>query len=251
MNKLTVLENNNERVLTTKQLAEVYETLENNIQQNFKRNSDRFIEGKHYYKLIGDELRNFKNNYMTDSQLVDKRAAQIILWTEKGASRMCKILDTDKAWEQFDILEETYFRVKSQSKKQLPNDYLTALKALVASEEEKQQLKLENDYKQEVIQGLTEEISISDMRSILNRVVRKGGKYQERYSALYQAYKDAYHIDLKIRFKNYNDKNSPKYKSVLEYADKKLGAIKELYKIACKLFESDVDKLVNEMYNLR
>ena len=138
-----------------------------------------------------------------------------------------------------------------ENKPQLPTDYLSALKALVASEEEKQQLQLENNHKQEVIQGLTEEISISDMRSILNRVIRKGGKYQERYSALYQAYKDTYHIDLKVRFKNYNEKHSPKYKSVLEYADKKLDAIKELYKIACKLFESDVDKLVNEMYNLR
>ena len=31
MNQLTVLTNNNERVLTTKQMAEVYETEENNI----------------------------------------------------------------------------------------------------------------------------------------------------------------------------------------------------------------------------
>ena len=30
MNQLTVLTNNNERVLTTKQMAEVYETEENN-----------------------------------------------------------------------------------------------------------------------------------------------------------------------------------------------------------------------------
>ncbi len=36
----------------------------------------------------------------------------LYLWTERGANRHCKILDTDKAWEQFDSLEETYFRVK-------------------------------------------------------------------------------------------------------------------------------------------
>lgn len=154
---------------------------------------------------------------------------------------------TVKYMDRFHKMKE----IIEENKPQLPTDYLSALKALVASEEEKQQLQLENNHKQEVIQGLTEEISISDMRSILNRVIRKGGKYQERYSALYQAYKDTYHIDLKVRFKNYNEKHSPKYKSVLEYADKKLDAIKELYKIACKLFESDVDKLVNEMYNLR
>ena len=69
---LTVLEKNNQRVLTTKQLAEVYETLKNNIVQNFKRNSERFIEGKHYYKLIGEELKEFKS-LMTDSHLVNIR----------------------------------------------------------------------------------------------------------------------------------------------------------------------------------
>ncbi len=36
----------------------------------------------------------------------------LYLWTERGANRHCKILDTDKAWKQFDNLEETYFRVK-------------------------------------------------------------------------------------------------------------------------------------------
>lgn len=118
--QLKVLINNNERVLTTKQLAEVYETEENNIVKNLSRNTDRFIEGKHYYKLKGEELKEFKN-LVTDSHVVDKRTPSLILWTEKGANRMCKILDTDKAWEQFEMLEETYFRVKEivQAKQRL------------------------------------------------------------------------------------------------------------------------------------
>ena len=41
---------------------------------------------------------------------------QLYLWTERGANRHCKILDTPKAWEQFDNLEETYFMVKEQRK---------------------------------------------------------------------------------------------------------------------------------------
>lgn len=47
MNKqLTPLEWNNQRIMITKTLAECYETEEKNIQMNFKRNSDRFIEGE-------------------------------------------------------------------------------------------------------------------------------------------------------------------------------------------------------------
>ena len=57
------------------------------------------------------ELKQFKN-LINEIDLVDKRTPSLILWTERGASRHCKILDTDKAWEQFDNLEETYFKSK-------------------------------------------------------------------------------------------------------------------------------------------
>ncbi|SJQ76841.1 Phage anti-repressor protein [Clostridioides difficile] len=60
MNNLQVIERNNERVLTTQQLADVYETDSRNISNNFNNNKDRFIEGKHYFLLQGDDLKNFK-----------------------------------------------------------------------------------------------------------------------------------------------------------------------------------------------
>ena len=128
MKKLTVLENNNERVLTTKQLAEVYETKENNIKNNFNNNKDRFIEDKHYYRLTGEELKQFKN-LVNDIDLVDKRTPSLILWTKRGASRMCKILDTDKAWEQFDILEDTYFNIEKIKNKLLEEKMKLELEA--------------------------------------------------------------------------------------------------------------------------
>ncbi|MBE6050617.1 MAG: hypothetical protein E7214_08180 [Clostridium sp.] len=103
---------NNERVLTTNQLAMIYETKENNIQMNFSNNKERFIKGKHYYLLKGEDLKEFKNRIPNDIGVALKYANSLYLWTEKGANRHCKILDTDKAWEQFDVLEETYFKVR-------------------------------------------------------------------------------------------------------------------------------------------
>ncbi|VIF96585.1 phage anti-repressor [Clostridioides difficile] len=112
MNNLQVIERNNERVLTTQQLADVYETDSRNISNNFNNNKDRFIEGKHYFLLQGDDLKNFKGIHTEYENL--KFTSKMYLWTERGANRHCKILDTDKAWEQFDNLEETYFKVKQQ-----------------------------------------------------------------------------------------------------------------------------------------
>ena len=99
MNKqLIPLEWNNQRIMTTKTLAECYETEEKNIQMNFKRNSDRFIEGRHYYLLKGDELKEFKN-LPTVSGLVDKRISSLMLWTEIG--------------KNFSVNETTYKKYKN------------------------------------------------------------------------------------------------------------------------------------------
>lgn len=147
MNQLKVLTNNNERVLTTKQLAEVYETKEVRIQQALQRNESRFIEGKHYYLLKGDVLKDFKANYLNDSNLINKFSPSLILWTKKGANRMCKILDTDKAWEQFEVLEETYFDVKEliEPDSYMIDDPVARAKKWIKEEEERQRLALENE----------------------------------------------------------------------------------------------------------
>ena len=62
---LVVIEHAGERVLTTEQLAEVYECDVKRISENFKRNEDRFVENKHYFKLTGDSLKVFKASLYT------------------------------------------------------------------------------------------------------------------------------------------------------------------------------------------
>lgn len=106
-----IIEWKNQVVITTALLADFYETDANNVKNNFNNHKSNFIEGKHYFLLQGEELKEFKN-LVNNNDLVDKRTPQLYLWTERGADRHCKILDTDKAWEQFDNLEETYFSKK-------------------------------------------------------------------------------------------------------------------------------------------
>lgn len=104
-----------EIVITTKVLANVYECEDGNIKKNFNINKDKFKEGVHYFKLEGEELKKFKEyDKVTNSNLVEKQAKCLYLWTKRGASRHCKMLGTDKAWEMFDSLEENYFNPKPQ-----------------------------------------------------------------------------------------------------------------------------------------
>ncbi|EES9177735.1 ORF6N domain-containing protein [Escherichia coli] len=95
-------------VITTELLAQLYGTETNNIKVNYTRNAERFVCGKHYFKLEGAGLREFKNK-VTQSNLVAPRTKHLILWTERGAARHAKMLETDQAWEVFEKLEDCYF----------------------------------------------------------------------------------------------------------------------------------------------
>lgn len=103
-------------VVTTELLAQLYETVADNIKKNFNRNKTKFIEGKHFFKIEGAVLREFKDK-VTQSHLVSPNAKHLILWTERGAARHAKMLDTDHAWEVFEQLEDSYFH---QTTKALP-----------------------------------------------------------------------------------------------------------------------------------
>ena len=118
MKTLTPIEFNDQRILTTEQLAEVYGTEAKNIQMNFSNHRGQFYEGKHYYILQGEELNEFRLQVNDIGLQISPMARTLYLWTERGASRHCKILDTEKAWEQFDNLEDTYFRVKEMPRLQ-------------------------------------------------------------------------------------------------------------------------------------
>ncbi|EKG2552466.1 ORF6N domain-containing protein, partial [Salmonella enterica] len=98
-------------VVTTELLASLYGTDPHSITKNHRSNVDRFVAGKHFFKLEGADLKAFKNK-VTDSDLVASRAKHLILWTERGAARHAKMLETDQAWEVFEKLEDCYFSQK-------------------------------------------------------------------------------------------------------------------------------------------
>lgn len=107
---IQVIEQQGVRVLTTAQLAESYGTNRKVISYNFNNNKDRYEEGKHYICISGDEKRKFCNRLEIHDG--SEKAQKLYLWTERGALLHAKSLNTDKAWEVYDQLVETYFRAK-------------------------------------------------------------------------------------------------------------------------------------------
>jgi len=146
MGSLSPIEYQHQRVLTTNHLATAYGTDEKRISENFINNKDRYIEGKHYYCLGGEQLKVFKEGI---PQIADslKYASMLYLWTEKGAWLHAKSLNTDQAWEAYEKLVDDYFRILSGGpviEYHLPQTYTEALRLLADEVDRREQLQQQN-----------------------------------------------------------------------------------------------------------
>lgn len=100
----------NTACISTGMLAKAYEVNESQIKMNFSNNKERFIEGKHYFILKEQELAELRNlKVKSFYSQISPKTHRLTLWTERGAARHAKMLNSDKAWDVFELLEETFF----------------------------------------------------------------------------------------------------------------------------------------------
>ena len=107
-----------EPVLLTSQIAEFYECSTNLISKNFSNHKDKFIEGKHYFKLEGAELQNWRLNVV--HLPISPFTRTLYLWTKRGCARHAKILNNEKSWLVFEALEDNYFSPQKKILKDNP-----------------------------------------------------------------------------------------------------------------------------------
>lgn len=212
MNDLKVIEYRNIRVLTTQQLAEAYEANADTVTKNFNRNKDRYMEGKHFICLKGDDLKAFRANGQID---LLPNLNTLYLWTEKGAFLHAKSLNTDKAWEVYDHLVDTYFEAKKP---------LTQLEILQQSVEVLNRHEMEIQQIDARMDKLEFDIPLygSEADELSAHVKRKGvqvldGKQSEAYQDTEirsKVYRDIYD-QIKREFGIYDDTGRPKsYKAL-------------------------------------
>lgn len=131
-------------------------------------------------------------------------------------------------------------------------------KRWIEEETERQNLRLENKelineviHKEDVIGGFVDDIDLAEKRRRITQIIRYGSdKYSERYNLLYREFEMKYKMDLNRRMNSDQYKSiKPKIKNKMDLIDRGLHKIPQLYEIACKLFENDVAKLQQEIWD--
>jgi len=212
--ELIVIELRGKRVLTTAQLAENYEAEPERIVRNFNRNKERYVENKHFFLLEGEELRDFRATGQID---LPQNLNKLYLWTEKGAWLHAKSLNTDKAWEAYELLVDEYYKVIEQ-----PPQYSSlevALQAALQHEQAIKEIKTDVDYLKGNmrIDGLQQqEIQQAAKQSIVQAL---GGKDSVAYQEISKKVFSAFWNEFKQYFKvpRYGDIPKVKHEEALRF----------------------------------
>lgn len=167
--EIPVLEWQGVRVVTTETLARGYGTTPIRIQQNYNRNEERFVEGKHFFKIKGDEIKSLRLSF---SELqISPKTRSLILWTERGAARMSKIVDTEQAWAFFEKLEDSYFRQKEQQPVAIPQTLPEALRLAAELAEQKQLLEQKTHQLNQQLVAAAPKVDFADRVSVANGIL--------------------------------------------------------------------------------
>lgn len=213
MNNLIVTEFKDIRVLTTQQLAERYETDSQVITNNFNRNKDRYQEGKHYIALEGNEKREFLNLTQIDLGST-KKAKTLYLWTSKGCLLHAKSVGTDKAWEVYEELIDTYFSI--QEVKKLSHEEIMRIQLNMVDNHEERIEKLENNMT--IDHGQAQDLKQAGAKRIIDLC---GGKNSAAYkevgrkifAELWHDFKEYFHIN------SYRNTLTSKFDEAIAYVE--------------------------------
>lgn len=197
--------------ITTLEIAEMMETEHWKILRKLDGRTKK--NGEHergYIEILGDNhlvvsdyfIKSFyksEQNKEMPCYLVTKLGCDFLankFTGEKG------VLFTAKYVKRFDEMEQ---ELKNPYK--LPSTYKEALVQLLEKVEENEKLVEENNHKQTIINGLTDEIPLYEKPDIINRICKKSqGGYANRYKELYKCFRENFHVDLIRQSDNYNEK---------------------------------------------
>lgn len=126
---------NDKKAMLVKDIAEIHEADVRTINQSINRNIKRFKAGVDIIDLKSvitpsdSEQFGFTLNQWNPSK-------NIYILSERGYSKLLKILEDDKAWEIYDLLVDEYFELRNGKQTALPTDPMDIFKLTFEAQEQ-------------------------------------------------------------------------------------------------------------------
>lgn len=200
MNEIQKIEKDGQRLLTTQQLAEFYETEPVKLQQNYANNKERYQSRIHYFVILhGEESYSKFSNSPYQTQ-------PIYLWTKKGAFLHAKSLGTDKAWEVYEMLVNTYFQAKELIPQTPIEALLLAVQNMAAQEKRINQLEDSQKTIKETIVYRPDHWR-DDINKMFDRVARANdNRFRDMRAESYRILEERAGCDLEKRLDNLKER---------------------------------------------
>lgn len=248
MNELIkVTEENGEQLVSAKELHEFLE-VKSKFADWFKNRVSKYgFEENQDYVSISKNLENGGREIDYVLKLDIAKELSMVEGNEKGSQARKYFILCEKKLKlgQNKIVQSSYM-VEDPIKR--AEKWIEEQKEHQLALQVKQKL---IEHKEDVIIGLVEDIDLSTKRQRITQIVRHNSKnYQDRYNLLYKEFEKKYHCDLGVRLESYNNKNKPKMKNRMDYIDRVMNKIPQLYELTCKIFENDVENLKKQWFDI-
>lgn len=223
------------KCISDKTISEIHGQPNREIRRRILDNIKRFKENVDYIDLnkgVGESHTLDLTQFGYTRQAITQ-ANNIYLLSERGYAKLIKIMDTDLAWEIHDKLMDEYFSmrkvIKENSAYQLPQDYLSALKALVQSEEEKALMQPQVEYYQKVLnpnaeseqQGYVKYITVTAVAKDLKMSAQKLNKILHDLHIVYKQSNTWYlYAEHENRIPEYADYTINEHGQTLKFSEK-------------------------------
>ena len=106
---IPILEYKDQRVITLAMMDKLHHGPEGTAGRNFMENKNKLEEGKHYFRLSNQDIKEFDEFHRT---VISSNPQGVIVITERGYSMLVKSFTDEFAWEVQDQLVDGYFDSK-------------------------------------------------------------------------------------------------------------------------------------------
>ena len=106
---LQILEYNQERVISSYDIARLHNKEVKRVNEQFERNKERLKEGVDYFLISVEE---FSKSLSATQNFIPNNVKDIKLFTERGYLKLTKSFTDDLSWEVQDLLVDSYFKLK-------------------------------------------------------------------------------------------------------------------------------------------